>query len=87
MAKRRKRKRSFGARGQTRLEELQEHAKSGGLYVASYSPGDGVTRYRFFERPGNAYFGPDSGICTEFGLKRAWRYLQTGTCTVMRRRR
>lgn len=33
----------------TRLEELNETAESVGLYVCTYSPGDGVTRYRFFE--------------------------------------
>lgn len=87
MAKRQRKRRGFGGRKQTRLEELQEHARSGGLYVATYSPGDGVTRYRFFDRPGNSYFGPDSGICTTLGLKKAWRYLQTGTCPTSRRRR
>lgn len=81
------RRRNLGSRGQTQLEKLREAAKTGGLYVATHSPGDGVTRYRFFDRPGNSYFGPDNGVCTELGLKKAWRYLQTGTCSVTRRRR
>lgn len=88
MAKRRpKSRRNLGSRGQTRLEELQAAARTGGLYVATHSPGDGVTRYRFFDKPGNSYFGPANGVCTELGLKKAWRYLQTGTCSVTRRRR
>ena len=61
----------------TRLEELQDYAKSVGLKVASYSPGDGVTRYRFFDKPGpgQTYFGPASGIATELGLKNAWNFV------------
>jgi hypothetical protein len=78
MAKRRK---------QTRLEELRQTAKERGLYVSTWSPGDGVTRYRFFDRPGNSYHGPDNGVCTELGLKNAYRFLHYGTCTRSRHRR
>lgn len=89
MARRKTKRRGLGARrrSQSRLEELREHAKTGGLHVATWSPGDGVTRYRFFEKPGNSYFGPDNGVCTALGLKQAWKYLQTGTCPTTRRRR
>lgn len=34
----------------TRLQELKIHAKAAGLSVHTWSPGDGVTRYRFFDR-------------------------------------
>ena len=63
------------AREQTRLEMLQEEAKVAGLYVCTYSPGDGLTRYRFFDKPGNSYFGPANGIYTALGLKEAQTYL------------
>ena len=46
-----------------------------GLFVAEWSPGDGVTRYRFFDRQGNSYFGPDNGIYTALGLKEANTWL------------
>lgn len=59
----------------TRLQELQDYAKSVKLHVASYSPGDGTTRYRFFDKPGNSYFGPASGIHTALGLKNAWNFV------------
>jgi len=40
------------------------------LHVGTYSPGDGVTRYRFFSEP-SGYFGPKSGIFTALGYKEA----------------
>ncbi len=55
----------------TRKQELAESAERIGLYVRTYSPGDGVTRYRFFTNPENDYFGPENGICTVLGLKAA----------------
>lgn len=67
------------AKKKTRLEELQEYAKEHKLYVATYSPGDGTTRYRFFDKPGNSYFGPASGIYTALGIKDAWNYLYGGS--------
>ena len=71
----------------TRLTQLRAYAKDQGLHVATWSPGDGMTRYRFFDRPGNSYSGPDNGICTELGLKAAWKYLQSGRCSISRGRR
>lgn len=82
-----KKKPLAGRRRETRFSELSRFARDNGLYVAMWSPGDGVTRYRFFDKPGNSYFGPDNGICTALGIKNAWKYLQTGTCPTTRRRR
>lgn len=66
----------------TRLEALEQAAESVGLYVRTYSPGDGVTRYRFFEKKDlqagevpSSYFGPRSGIYTALGYKEATVYL------------
>jgi hypothetical protein len=67
------------AKKKTRLEELQDYAKEHKLYVATWSPGDGTTRYRFFDKPGNSYFGPGSGIYTALGIKDAWNYLYGGS--------
>ena len=52
----------------TRFQELDDDARAVGLYVATYSPGGGQTRYRFFNTPGNTYFGPDNGIFTALGF-------------------
>lgn len=60
----------------TRYEALHEEAKSRGYYVARWSPGDGVTRYRFFQNPGNNYFGPENGVYTALGLKEAYEFLR-----------
>jgi hypothetical protein len=44
-----------------------------GYIVCTWSPGDGVTRYRFFKNApaGQTYFGPDNGIFTALGMKEA----------------
>jgi hypothetical protein len=63
------------AKKPTRIQELQDYAKAAGLHVATYNPGGGPTRYRFFDKPGNSYFGPASGIHIALGLKDAWNYL------------
>jgi hypothetical protein len=64
------------AKKKTRLQELQDYAKTVGLHVATWSPGDGTTRYRFFDKPGSGqtYFGPASGIYTALGYKDAMNY-------------
>lgn len=62
----------------TRLQELEIHAKAAGLSVHTWSPGDGVTRYRFFDLPESehqSYFGPASGRYTALGLKEAWAFV------------
>ena len=77
----------------TRWDDLQDMAAAQGWIVRRYSPGDGRTRYRFFEkryvkrRYGAAalrrqtYFGPASGACTVIGLKKAYKFLGTGACS------
>ena len=54
----------------TRKEIEQELAEMGWT-LASYSPGDGVTRYRFFCTPNQDYFGGSSAVYTALGLKEA----------------
>ena len=65
------------AKKQTRLQELREFARSAGLTVETWSPGDGQTRYRFFKNApkDQTYFGPDNGVYTALGLKEAWSFL------------
>jgi len=41
-----------------------------GLYFDDWSPGDGVTRYRFFTKPDQDYFAGD-GLYTALGWKEA----------------
>ena len=43
------------SRKETRLERLSAACEKVGLYVTTYSPGDGTTRYRFSEQEGD-YF-------------------------------
>jgi len=61
----------------TRLEKLREACQKVALWVATWSPGDGITRYRFFDKPGNTYFGPDDGIKTELGYKDACTFARS----------
>lgn len=56
-------------------ESVQSAAQAVGLHVSTWSPGDGATRYRFFDRPGNTYFGPDNGIYTALGRKEAMQFI------------
>ena len=58
------------------VKELSERAEAHGLYIRTWSPGDGVTRYRFFTSPDNSYFGPESGIYTALGLKEAMAFVE-----------
>lgn len=55
----------------SRLTDLQSRAARCNLHIRTYSPGDGITRYRFFTDPANSYFGPSSGIGTVLGFKAA----------------
>ncbi|KKM00094.1 hypothetical protein LCGC14_1807920 [marine sediment metagenome] len=61
----------------TRKEQLQEQAKAGGLIVREWSPGDGVTRYRFFHdtEERQTYFGPKNGLFTALGIREAESFL------------
>jgi hypothetical protein len=64
----------------TRLDELRAYAKDLGITVHTWSPGDGTTRYRFFDKPGEhqSYFGPSMAMYTALGRKDAWNYLYGG---------
>ena len=54
----------------SRLSELEDKARRAGLYVYTYSPGDGVTRYRFSREAGSDYFACRS-VYTALGLAEA----------------
>lgn len=56
--------------------QLSEVAEDNGLHIRTYSPGDGITRYRFFTNPENGYFGPDNGIYTALGLAEARTFVR-----------
>ena len=55
----------------SRFSDLTHDLEKHCLWVATWSPGDGMTRYRFFDKPGNSYFGPGSGIYTAAGIAEA----------------
>lgn len=64
----------------TRLDELQEECAEKGCFVRTWSPGDGVTRYQFFDieeadPQRQTYYGPKNGIYTALGLKEAYSFL------------
>lgn len=61
----------------SRKELLAEDANRVGLFVRTYSPGDGLTRYRFFKKSQgkSSYFGPHNGIYTALGIKEAETWL------------
>jgi hypothetical protein len=54
-------------------QELRDVARRGGFDFDTYSPGDGVTRYRFFPDPGHDYFSGD-GDYTALGYAEAMAY-------------
>jgi hypothetical protein len=53
---------------------LKDFARSLGLYVATWAPGDGVTRYRFFTQP--LRYDQGDGLYTALGLKEAWCFVR-----------
>ena len=59
----------------TRKQWLDHDAERLGLFVRTWSPGDGITRYRFFTNAKNSYHGPDNGIYTALGIKEAETFL------------
>ena len=69
----------------SKLDDLRDEIKPSGLYVHTYSPGDGVTRYRFTKDPKDGYFGPGNGIYTALGWAEATTYA-TGYCHGRNRR-
>jgi len=54
----------------SRFTELQNSVQATGLSIDTYSPGDGVTRYRFFNEYNGNYFA-SSGIFTALGIRDA----------------
>lgn len=66
------------AHGGGRMAELRAELPMG-FTVETYSPGDGITRYRFFENaaPNQDYFGPGNGMHTALGYKKAFLYAQS----------
>ena len=54
--------------------DLIERAQSLNLSVATWSPGDGMTRYRFFQDEDAEYFA-DEPLYTALGLKEAFTWL------------
>ena len=61
----------------TRLEELRKSLPVG-WGVDTWSPGDGVTRYRFFDREPHGYFA-GRGVYTALGIKEAETFV-AGVC-------
>lgn len=55
-----------------KLRELQVACEKAGFYVDTYSPGDGVTRYRFSSKPAG-YFA-SNGDYTALGMREAVAY-------------
>jgi hypothetical protein len=56
------------------VETVQGLANYVGIHVATYSPGDGVTRYRFFHVKTD--FAGGFGIYTALGRKEAMAWLR-----------
>ena len=59
-------------------KQIKNEAAMFDLLCCTHSPGDGITRYRFFENPveRQTYFGPNSGMGTILRAKSAmiWLY-------------
>lgn len=53
--------------------DIEDRARQLGIHVSTWSPGDGVTRYRFFRGTAD-YFG-DYAIYTALGAKEARVFL------------
>ena len=61
----------------TRQQQLTESAAMVGFRYATYSPGDGVTRYRFFTLDDDSsYFGPSNGVGTALGIREAESFVR-----------
>lgn len=60
--------------GLTRIERLKKACELAGFYVNTYSPGDGVTRYRFTSNSDDDYFGPGHSDFTALGWRVAVAY-------------
>ena len=58
----------------TTEKEIRTLAIGVGVHVDTYAPGDGVKRYRFFDKESD-YFGPENGIYTALGRREALVWL------------
>lgn len=67
-----KREKKEKPKKETRLDQLRAELPPG-WSVETWTPGDGATRYRFFENapPDQTYFGPMNGAYTALGLGEA----------------
>jgi hypothetical protein len=54
---------------------LELQARELGLQVRTYSPGDGVTRYRFIKSKGRQSYFQNDGIYTALGISEAETFL------------
>ena len=61
----------------SRKEALRGNARRVGLYVAVYSPGDGVSRFRFFKGVKPRSFFTADGIYTALGISEAETFTPT----------
>jgi len=59
----------------SRRARLERDAREMGLYVGIYSPGDGVTRYRFFKSKKPVSYFQMTGLYTALGLSEAEAWL------------
>lgn len=58
----------------SKMNNLNQLAAKGEMFVRSYSPGNGARIYRFFYMGVDArqgYSGPENGIYTAMGIKEA----------------
>jgi len=53
---------------------MQSAANKVGWSIDTWSPGDGITRYGFFDKVGQDYFG-DGRLYTALGIKEARTFL------------
>lgn len=58
-------------------KEVRELAQAAGVYVDTWSPGDGMTRYRFASAPGNyfAWSSVTDTLTTCLGARAALQFL------------
>ena len=69
------------ATNQKSKRAIEAVASKRGLLVRTWSPGDGMTRYAFFDKrdvvnvQDQTYFGPANPIHTAYGLKAAHAYV------------
>jgi len=60
-------------------KDIEDCLDGSSIYVKTYSPGDGQTRYRFFRKDPNGkelsgYFGPENGVFTALGSSEAYSF-------------